>query len=911
MKKNVKLNRNIIKALALGISATMISQPIAAYANDNGDDDDSSKSSGVDISESIEKADIADVKTEAGRVDAMVEAAVEKVEDVVATVEGTAADADKLLNTEAADKAVQDVRDALKLSEGADAAETHDAIDAEFGVIASDLTAMSKYETAAFAGVGAMERVAKDANALVDEAKDLETEANNAVGAAEAAVAGADEKLTQAETDATNADELKEAENAKETLDVEVTESISAAGDEITKAEEALSDIKDRFEDLQFEYDKKVANHAELLSEVEAAEKEYNDLKEESSKQAKEAGEKLGILADSAETLAEEAKKALEDCDRYARIAEIEKRIDETGKGQRTWNDYRELFAAIIEDYYIPKIENGTVVKITPHNNNTGTYTYEDGTVDSMGNALNYYEVEYTYKDADGNEQTGVKLLNYKLADNKSDSSSLRNGGLIIYEKTAKDNVYKTQKQAIELTEEEYAAANAGEFVEKKLTDNTVNVLYKDESGVISGYDKANGKQVFTEKSFKNEGATEDEIAAAVERDGSFEVIARDDSEEVVSYSFEDGKLLKTVTANVVTTIYSGASLDGTVETAETPAARITATRSVRNMVLSVLSLNKRGTVTTVYTNDNYFSGNIAFAEYENNRATGEEGYTYFSKDTNNKVTYTNVGLDDEIKERTEAFREKVANTEKADEFKELIEKAEESGRAVSIAEAEVNDLKGQIDKLSIDVKDNLTVINELKCNLSAAEEKLEKVKSDKENLDKRLQEAIETSEEKIVAYTPAPVVESAGEDRNEAPAAVITEASVPRAQAPAPAPEVREDENTDDTTAVEETENAESKGESGSEVTGTEETGTGGSSEETGGAVSEEKITDEATARASGPAVESTSVDDEEPALADSVEKAGIPWWWMFLMVVLGTTGTRLYEKHLEKKKAKESIEK
>ncbi|MCR4728171.1 MAG: hypothetical protein K5796_05960 [Lachnospiraceae bacterium] len=910
MQKNVKLNRNIIKALALGISATMISQPIAAYASDNGDDDDSSKSSSVDINESIEKADIADVKTEAGRVDAMVEAAVEKVEDVVATVEGTAADADKLLDTEAADKAVQDVRDALKLSEGADTTETHDAIDAEFGVIASDLTAMSKYETAAFAGVGAMERVARDANTIVDEAQNLENETNKAVEAAESAVAGADEKLTQAESDVAAADELNEAEKTKKDLEGDVTESIAGAGDEITKAETAISDARDRFEDLQFEYDKKVANHAELLSEVEAAEKEYNDLKEESSKQAKGAGEKLGILADSAETLAEEAKKALVDCDRYERIAEIEKGIDDKRADERTWKDYDNLFKAIIEDYYVPEILSGTVTDIILRSS-SGTYVYENGNIDTFGNVLNYFEVIYSYVDENGDTQTATKRLNYKLADNRSDKASTRGGGLIIFEKTDKEGVYKTKQQAIELTEGELAAANAGEFVEKKLTDNTVNVLYKDDSGVISGYDKANGKQVFTETSFKNESATEEEIAAAVERDGSFEVIARDDSEEVVSYSFEDGKLLKTVTANVVTTIYSGASLDGTVETAETPAARITATRSVRNMVLSVLSLNKRGTVTTVYTNDNYFSGNITFAEYENNRATGEEGYTYFSKDTNNKVTYTNVGLDDEIKERTEVFREKVANTEKADEFKELIEKAEESGRAVSIAEAEVNDLKGQIDKLSIDVKDNLTVINELKCYLSAAEEKLEKVKSDKENLDKRLQEAIETSEEKIVAYTPAPVVESTGEDRNEAPAAVIIEASVPRAQAPAPAPEVREDENTGDTTAVEETENAESEGESGSEVTGTEENGTGGSSEETGGEVSEEKIADEATARASGPAVESTSVDDEEPALADSVEKAGIPWWWMFLMVVLGTTGTRLYEKHLEKKKAKESIEK
>ena len=251
MKKNVKLNRNIIKALALGISATMISQPIAAYANDNGDDDDSTKSSGVNISESIEKADIADVKTEAGRVDAMVEAAVEKVEDVIVTVEGTAADADKLLDTEAADKAVQDVRDALKLSEGADTTETHDAIDAEFGVIASDLTAMSKYETAATAGVGAMERVAKDATARADDAADLENEANNAAEAAESAVAGADEKLTQAEADVANADGLKAAEDAKENLENDVTDSINAAGAEITKAEETISDIKDRFEDLQ------------------------------------------------------------------------------------------------------------------------------------------------------------------------------------------------------------------------------------------------------------------------------------------------------------------------------------------------------------------------------------------------------------------------------------------------------------------------------------------------------------------------------------------------------------------------------------------------------------------------------------------------------------------------------------
>ena len=54
----------------------------------------------------------------------------------------------------------------------------------------------------------------------------------------------------------------------------------------------------------------------------------------------------------------------------------------------------------------------------------------------------------------------------------------------------------------------------------------------------------------------------------------------------------------------------------------------------------------------------------------------------------------------------------------------------------------------------------------------------------------------------------------------------------------------------------------------------------------------------------------EIVTIENEDVALADSIDKDSIGWWWWLLILVFGAAGYAMYRKHMQKKKAAEGIE-
>ena len=73
---------------------------------------------------------------------------------------------------------------------------------------------------------------------------------------------------------------------------------------------------------------------------------------------------------------------------------------------------------------------------------------------------------------------------------------------------------------------------------------------------------------------------------------------------------------------------------------------------------------------------------------------------------------------------------------------------------------------------------------------------------------------------------------------------------------------------------------------------------------------VAEVEIEDEETALADAPETEETEIVDEEAPLASMEEQAKMSWWWILIVLALGTTGAELYRRHMVKKNA-EKVEK
>ena len=217
-----------------------------------------------------------------------------------------------------------------------------------------------------------------------------------------------------------------------------------------------------------------------------------------------------------------------------------------------------------------------------------------------------------------------------------------------------------------------------------------------------------------------------------------------------------------------------------------------------------------------------------------------------------------------------------------------LLVEAQDATNAVAEAQAKVNTLNAEIDKLKSSRESNLGALKTLSEKLATAELELKDAEDILEEIKGKLEDAGVELEDVIERLTPvpgtpgAPATEDGAPD--EGPATVVT---------------------TTTTTTTPATNLALA----GAGNAGGANAGNAGN-DANAGADGIVNIDDEETAlAASVDDVDDTAnvveIGDEETPLAASVDNETMSWWWLLLIALLGATGYEMYRKHQQKKEA------
>ncbi|MBR5356383.1 MAG: hypothetical protein IK121_05640 [Lachnospiraceae bacterium] len=349
MKKDLRSSKQIIKALSIGISATMLLQPISAFADEG----------------TVNAAGNLHTTPESNRDQAITDA-------TVAAEVKAAEDADKAAYEakEAAEKALELADALLEKAEGKEATGTEEAVD---GILDKDnnkdgLTLEENVEEA-------KEAVA-DANEAVD---DLQTEVDAALDViAEEATNDVSANVTATETAYDNADKAEDAARlALETLSgndsivykedamVEVNKAIEAANtadQEAKKAETALTEAQERYNKAVEDYEALLAQADVSRNEIEksVSDNEYAAAQDELAK-AKEAMEaakaeydealaNVGTAEANAQTALEKAGIADENADKVIDYLEMVKKSKDLAILQQQVTNAENILASAEEN---------------------------------------------------------------------------------------------------------------------------------------------------------------------------------------------------------------------------------------------------------------------------------------------------------------------------------------------------------------------------------------------------------------------------------------------------------------------------------------------------------------------------------------------------------------------------------
>lgn len=505
MKKNIRLNKQIIKALSVGISASMLLQPVSAMAAELEDTTPEPIVGGTE--DSTEKTAYENAEENAVVADTAVEGAIEASEEAVAAVGEEAA-------TEVHD-AAEDFADSISDNKGTLANDCADEVDnsGDAEEIIAEMDAMkSLIEAATVSGNNAAVSGNDAAATATTAASDAETAAENANTVVDQAILDVSEN-EQKLLDATSIEDA----NA---IYAQIANDVSGADAAVTQAEADVAALEIAFNTAKATYDEKSAAYTAAQGALTQALADYQDLVDAGEDVTQDALDRLEELKAKAATLKAEAETAYSNfiSSGYGYIAYHEDRVknenDYIPEGGNRWNDVRDyLFEAIIQYYYVSDMKGGKFISAT-------------WTKNSKDDSLNYCTVVYT--DAEGKEVT--ELLNYRLA--------YKNyaGGFVIFEKA----------EHLVFGETDFTAE------EKETLDNG-GVVIRDGLAVVKNED---GEYVAYDDTKKTEEVLVEEYA---NNDESVDI---DEDTVEVSYAVEDGKLVKTETADVITTTYTGETLE-------------------------------------------------------------------------------------------------------------------------------------------------------------------------------------------------------------------------------------------------------------------------------------------------------------------------------------------------------------
>lgn len=382
-----------------------------------------------------------------------------------------------------------------------------------------------------------------DANAKVEDKtvegasslKDAESAIENAdteLGVAEANDKLSDAELNKAADAATNAEqtatEAKDAmQEAKDRVDgqIEVIKNASS----VEEADAAYEEVRTTVDQAQVDFDAKLAEYntaktayEEAAQKVADYENAYKDAVNSADANAEAAAAELAAAQENAEALAKalEAAKGAVDKSAAGAMDIADKEALTRGDNGLNWKNEDKLFISIMQNYYLPEkcgIKGTTEVKrIQGEDNNT----------------KNYFEVTYT--DKDGNTQT--KYYNYVMDDKQ----------------TSKDNIVIFEKRIEEVKWKECQETNPDQYV--KGNGDTISV-----SDVKNGLKDGTIIAVDGKKVIKNDG-TESIIISDNNQETETGEVDTDVNEATEKESWkldENGKLIKTVTADVTTITYT------------------------------------------------------------------------------------------------------------------------------------------------------------------------------------------------------------------------------------------------------------------------------------------------------------------------------------------------------------------
>ena len=432
-----------------------------------------------------------------------------------------------------------------------------------------------------------------DANAKVEDKtvegasslKDAESAIENAdteLGVAEANDKLSDAELNKAADAATNAEqtatEAKDAmQEAKDRVDgqIEVIKDASS----VEEADAAYEEVRTTVDQAQVDFDAKLAEYntaktayEEAAQKVADYENAYKDAVNSADANASAAAAELAVAQANAEALAKalEAAKGAVDKSAAGAMDIADKEALTRGDNGLNWKNEDKLFISIMQNYYLPEkcgIKGTTEVKrIQGEDNNT----------------KNYFEVTYT--DENGNEQT--KYYNYVMDDNQ----------------TSKDNIVIFEKRIEEVKLKEYQETNPDQYV--KGNGDTISV-----SDVEKGLNDGTIIAVDGKKVIKNDG-TESIIISDNNQETETGEVDTDVNEAAEKESWkldENGKLIKTVTADVTTITYTDKTFSSS-EQYQTEAKRDEAAAKKEQELED--AAGKNVTVTGTEKTDYTYSGN-------------------------------------------------------------------------------------------------------------------------------------------------------------------------------------------------------------------------------------------------------------------------------------------------------------
>lgn len=874
MKKDL-LNKQVVRAISLGLSAVMLTTPMTALANEATDVEP------VDADKNTIEQNVVDEQTEAykGAGDAIDKAQTE-------TAEATAAVTDKTLD--------DDVNDTVLANEKKTAEEvviTYD--DAKADAIADQVADAAEDLTAAETTLDAAEEAEGRANEIVDKTinptLDAVDENNIVIDEENAKAEEATQKATAAIEKANAADDEAEANAAIDEANAALADAKAAqatAQAAVDENKQALEDIADDVEEAkaklaaaQAAVGTTEAELQEAVTNLENAEKEAEALEAElaASEEALKNSKEAALQAAYEAMMAEAEKVGPDGLKPYNGKAGEEDFINKFGSesaGGDYWDISLEYFKLYIEYMYDGK--DGVSYKWA-----------KEGTAAAV--EANTYTV--TYKDENGNDVT--KYYNYHLAD--------KTGEITIYEKVWGER----------------------EVIKQKEVDDTENLFgTQNEDGTWTQYKAAAGELAVDagDNKYVAKGEAKVETTTLAENQ---KVVGETETTTSVD---ENGKIVVVTTAEVETVTFINP-----VDKCDVKAgywSRESARKAAKKLMNSLAAqfkaagMNITGDESNCYNgffsiDDDWDPGDGGFYEYELR-------YTSYTKDVQTKTLTLETKTYDATKYEIHTFvtgshMEKYTDTEECwterkdlsndkaidaarAKIKELTEAIAAKKKAANAAEDAVEEarkaaenakdalaaVKADLDSTAKEVEAAELAYKEAKTELEDAEKELEDINNDVADAE----EAYEDAVDELERFAP----EDDGDDNDNddddytAPyVAPLTNPETPVAGEEVVTPVVAAGAGAG--AAVVDIEDEETPLAAGID--------NGNGDEDANGGDGDDVLVAEAEDDTAIVAIE----DEETPLAAGSGADGKMSWWWLLIVALLGATGYKMYKDHQKKK--------